>query len=280
MRLVRADVQKRILPYTIDGKLVSTSSYIKYGENNILPSASNADTKLTAGWGKGRSANTDFRGSIRQLVLYDEYLNDVMISKILSAFTRKALLQKVAGHDNRWLFHTLVGDQLVNMVLADIHIDGNQAGLQVVEAGTYSLTNTYRKGNVPFNYWTLRTAKSIATNSSMNGLGLYNVRGMVGYGVECNIDHSGSDSTINAFTTSQNTKFVFYTDTIFVRFEARVRDITRNTVYTGAIAQVGEFILDSHIFFNSHCSDDQWHEYIITIDNAATKVKCDKILIR
>ena len=98
--------------------------------------------------------------------------------------------------------------------------------------------------------------------------------------LECNIDHSGSDSTINAFALQVKIPNLFSTpDTIFVRFEARVRDITRNPVYTGAIAQVGEFILDSHIFFNSHCNNDQWHEYIITIDNAATKVKCDKILI-
>ena len=38
-------------------------------------------------------------------------------------------------------------------------------------------------------------------------------------------------------------------------------------------------IFDSHIFLNSHCNNDQWHEYIITIDKAATKVRCDNILI-
>ena len=32
-------------------------------------------------------------------------------------------------------------------------------------------------------------------------------------------------------------------------------------------------------FLNSHCNNDQWHEYIITIDKAATKVRCDNILI-
>ena len=102
------------------------------------------------------------------------------------------------------------------------------------------------------------------------------MRGMVGYGVECNIDHSGSDSTINAFALQVNTKFVFYTGYHIVRFEARVRDITRNTAQGQSLKweNLSWINISSSIVIVATINGMN----TITIDNAATKVKCDKIL--
>ena len=80
---------------------------------------------------------------MRQIAIYDTYLSDTTVSQILNLFTEKAVINKLPDYDNRWLFHTLTGNSIVDMVLAETNIVEDEAGFKVIDAGSYVLTNPY-----------------------------------------------------------------------------------------------------------------------------------------
>ena len=78
-------------------------------------------------------------------IIYDTYLSDTTVSQILNLFTEKAVINKLPNYDNRWLFHTLTGNSIVDMVLAETNIVEDEAGFKIIDAGSYVLTAQYER---------------------------------------------------------------------------------------------------------------------------------------
>ena len=273
--------KKRMEIYNMDGELVSSSSDIRWANQYVLNSVTDADTKITAGWCKDKSTNQHFKGQMRQIAIYDTYLSDTTVSQILNLFTEKAVINKLPNYDNRWLFHTLTGNSIVDMVLAETNIVEDEAGFKVIDAGSYVLTNPYHKDEAVSTYWALKDTKSITVADNVEGFGLHNIQATIGIGVECTVDNTGSGGyTASTSALSIDIEHLFPSfQTIVIQFEAQVREITTDTINYGSIIHVGEFKLTNTIFHNSHCNDNRWHSYAIIIDSEKTVVKCDEIII-
>eukprot|EP00943_MAST-04B_sp_MAST-4B-sp1_P001582 g1582.t1 len=268
--------------YNMEGELVGSSSSTQLATHDKFTGGiSNVNTKIAVGWSSQQYAGEGYMGEIRQIAIYDTYLSDTIVPQIVNCFVEKAMVNKLPESDDRWLFHTLTGNAVVNMVLAEAHIVGDEAALKVIDAGTYTLTTVpYHKDNAISTYWSLKSTKTIASSDDEDGFGLYNVKATIGYDVNCTVDHSGSGYTPSTSALEVSIDKLFPTSkSVHVKFESQIREITSNVTHVGSIIHVGDFIFTSTMFQNSYCNNNRWHSYEIIIGPELTVVTCDGIII-